>query len=174
LSAEVKDQTMRAFAAGETSVLIATTVIEVGIDVPRATLMVVLDADRFGLAQLHQLRGRIGRGAEPGTCLLVSGAAPDSLAGQRLKAMVEITDGFALSEADLELRREGDVLGVDQSGRARSLQFLRVIRDKELIAHTRFLAINLVAEDPRLMNHPDLGDYLARRFAGREDYLERT
>jgi ATP-dependent DNA helicase RecG len=169
--AEEKDRIMREFASGEIQVLVATTVIEVGIDVPRATLMVVLDADRFGLAQLHQLRGRIGRGSEPGTCLLVSGAPPDSAAAKRLAAMARCHDGFALSEVDLELRREGDVLGTDQSGLARSLRFLRVLRDRDLILGTRVLATDLVARDPELARYPELASYVARRFAGHESFM---
>ncbi|MDR1428085.1 MAG: ATP-dependent DNA helicase RecG, partial [Bifidobacteriaceae bacterium] len=174
LSAEAKEQIMSSFASGQIDVLVATTVIEVGVDVPRATLMVVLDADRFGLAALHQLRGRIGRGRDPGVCLLVSGAEPETPAARRLAAMEQHRDGVKLSEIDLELRREGDVLGADQSGRGKSLRLLRVIRDRDLIAHTRFIAIDLIAGDPRLLGHPDLADFLARRLGDREDFLERA
>jgi ATP-dependent DNA helicase RecG len=136
--------------------------------------MVVLDADRFGLAQLHQLRGRIGRGSEPGTCLLVAGAAPGTPAAERLDALARHQDGFALAELDLVLRREGDVFGEEQSGPTRSLHLLRVARDGDLIAHTRVVAWNLVVGDPRLRDHPDLADYLARRLGDREHYLERA
>jgi ATP-dependent DNA helicase RecG len=169
-----KEGTMRAFADGDIDILVATTVVEVGIDVPRATLMVVLDADRFGLAQLHQLRGRIGRGSEPGTCLLVTGAAPQTPASERLAALAQHRDGFALAELDLDLRREGDVLGAEQSGPTRSLHLLRVARDRDLIAHTRMVAWNLVVGDPHLRAHPDLADFLARRLGDREEYLERA
>jgi ATP-dependent DNA helicase RecG len=174
LSSEVKERTMRAFEAGEIQVLVATSVVEVGIDVPRATLMVILDADRFGLAQLHQLRGRIGRGTEPGVCLLVSAAPEGTAAAQRLQAMTLWRDGFKLSEVDLQLRREGDVLGAEQSGRSGSLRLLRVIRDQELIAHTRQRAADLVAGDPRLKEHPALLAHLGSRLTGREEFLERT
>src|SRR5699024_1895282 len=127
LGAEEKEAAMAGFASGRTPVLVTTTVIEVGVDVPEATVMVVLDADRFGLSQLHQLRGRIGRGSAPGTCLLVTSARPDSPATVRLQAMVQTTDGFVLAERDLEQRREGDVLGAAQSGRTTSLRLLSVV-----------------------------------------------
>jgi ATP-dependent DNA helicase RecG len=174
MSAEAKDRVMGDFASWQAQVLVATTVVEVGIDVPRATLMVVLDADRFGMATLHQLRGRIGRGVDPGVCLLVSGAEAGSRAARRLDKVAKTRDGFELSEADLELRREGDVLGAEQSGRTRSLQLLRVVRDRELISHTRLLAIELVDRDPWLLGHPGLDAYLARRLGEREEFLERV
>ena len=117
LPADEKDAVMRAFAAGEIDVLVATTVIEVGVDVPNATGMVIMDADRFGLSQLHQLRGRVGRGSAPGVCLLVTDAPPGTTARERLDAVAGTTDGFELARLDLELRREGDVLGALQSGR---------------------------------------------------------
>ena len=118
LPTDEKDATMNAFAAGELDVLVATTVVEVGVDVPNATVMVVMDADRFGVSQLHQLRGRVGRGSEPGLCLLVTASDPDSPARERLAAVAATTDGFELSRLDVELRHEGDVLGARQSGRA--------------------------------------------------------
>ena len=122
---------MRAFAAGEIDVLVSTTVIEVGVDVANATTMVLLDADRFGISQLHQLRGRVGRGGLPGLCLLVSHAPAGTEARERLDAVAGTTDGFELSRVDLEQRREGDVLGRSQSGYRSSLQNLRVLRDEE-------------------------------------------
>ena len=133
LPADVKDSVMTRFAAGEIDVLIATTVIEVGVDVPNASTMVVMDADRFGISQLHQLRGRVGRGKVPGLCLLVTDSWPGSKSRQRLDAVAATTDGFELSRIDLEARREGDVLGVAQSGRRTSLKLLSVLRDEEVI-----------------------------------------
>ena len=145
-SAEVKDETMKAFAAGEIDVLISTTVIEVGVDVPNATLMVIMDADRFGVSQLHQLRGRVGRGTSPGLCLLVTKSATDSPARIRLDAVASTTDGFELSRIDLEQRREGDVLGTNQSGTRSHLRLLRVLRDEKLIEVARAEAALLIEE----------------------------
>lgn len=136
-SADVKDETMKAFAAGEIDVLISTTVIEVGVDVPNATLMVIMDADRFGVSQLHQLRGRVGRGTSPGLCLLVTHSPAESPARARLDAVASTTDGFELSRIDLEQRREGDVLGTRQSGSRSHLRLLRVLRDEALIEIAR-------------------------------------
>jgi ATP-dependent DNA helicase RecG len=136
-SADVKDETMKAFAAGEIDVLISTTVIEVGVDVPNATLMVIMDADRFGVSQLHQLRGRVGRGTSPGLALLVTKSRSDSPARARLDAVASTTDGFELSRIDLEQRREGDVLGTSQSGSRSHLRLLRVLRDEGLIEVAR-------------------------------------
>ena len=137
LPSEEKDAVMGRFAAGETDVLVATTVVEVGVDVPNASVMVIHDADRFGISQLHQLRGRIGRGAYPGVCLLLTTASEQSSARQRLDAVAATRDGFALAEVDLEQRREGDVLGASQSGSRSSLKLLRVLRDADLIAQAR-------------------------------------
>jgi ATP-dependent DNA helicase RecG len=137
---------MQAFAAGEISVLVSTTVIEVGVNVPNATAMVILDADRFGISQLHQLRGRVGRGSHAGICLLVSGAEPGTLAHERLDAVAGTLDGFELSERDLELRGEGDVLSNLQSGGRSGLKLLRVIQDSALIAEVKPLAENLLAK----------------------------
>jgi ATP-dependent DNA helicase RecG len=140
MDAEQKDETMRSFSAGEISLLVSTTVIEVGVNVPNATAMVVLDADRFGISQLHQLRGRIGRGAHAGICLLVTASEDGTLAMQRLSAVASTTDGFKLSEIDLELRGEGDVLGNMQSGGKSQLKLLRVIRDAALIERAKTIA----------------------------------
>ncbi|CAM3459515.1 ATP-dependent DNA helicase RecG [Occultella aeris] len=156
LPSDEKDAVMEAFSAGCTPVLVTTTVIEVGVDVPEASVMVVMDADRFGLSQLHQLRGRVGRGSAPGTCLLVTGAGEDTPALQRLKVLTETTDGFVLAEKDLEQRREGDVLGAAQSGRGNSLKLLRVFTDRGVIEEAREDARRLIAEDPNLVHHPDL------------------
>ena len=145
-SADVKDETMKAFAAGDIDILISTTVIEVGVDVPNATLMVIMDADRFGVSQLHQLRGRVGRGTSPGLCLLVTKSAADSPARTRLDAVASTTDGFELSRIDLEQRREGDVLGTNQSGTRSHLRLLRVLRDEKLIEVARSEATSLINE----------------------------
>jgi ATP-dependent DNA helicase RecG len=144
LATEEKQDVMQAFAAKELDLLVATTVIEVGVNIPNATVMVILDADRFGISQLHQLRGRIGRGKHAGICLLLSGGEPESLAHQRLEAIVETNDGFKLSEMDLELRGEGDVLGENQSGMRSQLKMLKVTVDGELIQHARELAEEIV------------------------------
>jgi ATP-dependent DNA helicase RecG len=174
LPAEEKEAVMRRFAAGETDVLVATTVIEVGVDVPNASVMVICDADRFGISQLHQLRGRIGRGAFPGVCLLLSHAPADSLARQRLAAVAGTRDGFVLAEVDLEQRREGDVLGASQSGHRSSLRLLRVLTDADVIESARGLAERCVAEDPRL-DDPGLADTVAMvELQAAGDWLERT
>lgn len=156
LSADDKERTMRAFAAGDIDVLVSTTVIEVGVDVHNATTMVLMDADRFGVSQLHQLRGRVGRGGLPGLCLLVSGAEVGSPARDRLDAVASTTDGFELSRIDLEQRREGDVLGAHQSGFRSSLVSLRVLRDAATIDRARDAAESLLAADPELAATPDL------------------
>lgn len=175
LPAEEKDAVMAAFAQGATPLLVTTTVVEVGVDVPQATVMVILDADRFGLSQLHQLRGRIGRGSEPGLCLLVSAAPPGSPAHDRLQVIAGTTDGFVLAEADLAARREGDVLGAAQSGRAHSLRLLRVIADRDLIADAREDARALIAQDPNLALHPELLVAVARLVdPDHEEFLDRA
>ena len=156
LPADAKDDVMRRFASGEVDVLVATTVIEVGVDVPNATTMVIMDADRFGVAQLHQLRGRVGRGTAAGLCLLVTEAAPHTPARERLEAITATTDGFELSRLDLEQRREGDVLGAAQAGRRSSLRILAVLRDEKVIREAWEEAIALVDDDSDLRRHPDL------------------
>jgi ATP-dependent DNA helicase RecG len=160
-SSELKDETMSAFAKGEIDVLVATTVIEVGVDVPNASMMVIMDADRFGVSQLHQLRGRVGRGSTPGLCLLVSNADEESPAMARLSAVSGTLDGFELSRIDLDQRREGDVLGRAQSGTKSHLRLLRVLRDEELIEEARRVAVQLVASDPKLETHPALAAQVA-------------
>ena len=154
MAAEAKDDVMRRFAAGEVEVLVATTVIEVGVDVPNATVMVVMDAERFGVSQLHQLRGRVGRGSHGGLCLLVTEAFPGP-GRERLDAVAATNDGFELSEIDLAQRQEGDVLGTEQSGRRSSLRMLR-ITDVEVITEARELAVAIVEQDPELDRHPAL------------------
>jgi ATP-dependent DNA helicase RecG len=164
MSSDDKDSTMRAFAAGEIDVLVATTVIEVGVDVANASTMVVLDADRFGVAQLHQLRGRIGRGGVPGLALFVTRSEPATLARERVDAVAATLDGFALAQVDLELRREGNVLGANQSGGRSSLKLLRVVRDGDLIAEARAAAQAVLASDPDLSAHAALRAALDRRL----------
>jgi ATP-dependent DNA helicase RecG len=156
MPADDKDATMRAFADGSVDVLVATTVVEVGVDVPNATIMVIMDADRFGVSQLHQLRGRVGRGGKPGLCLLVTDAPPGSPARDRLDAVAATVDGFALSRLDLEQRREGNVLGAAQAGRKSGLKMLTLLRDEELIVQARAEAQALVDGDPQLAAHPAL------------------
>ena len=174
MSGEEKDAVMRAFAAGDIDVLVATTVIEVGVDVPNATTMVVLDADRFGISQLHQLRGRVGRGGKAGLCLLVTqGAEGDPGAGERLQHVASTTDGFELARLDLETRNEGDVLGASQSGRRSGLRFLRLARDEELIVTAHEAAWATVEDDPDLAGHPALRRELDRLDAERAAFLER-
>ena len=175
LAPDEKDAVMARFVSGEVEVLVATTVIEVGVDVPNATVMVVLDADRFGLSQLHQLRGRIGRGGHPGLCLLVTEVDRDGPAGERLAAVEATTDGFALSQVDLELRREGDVLGAAQSGSRSSLRMLQLLRDVDLIVQARVAATELVDQDLDLVRHPALRAALDQVLdSSRTDFLERA
>jgi ATP-dependent DNA helicase RecG len=145
-----KDRVMQAFAAGDVDVLVSTTVIEVGVDVPNSTVMVILDADRFGVSQLHQLRGRIGRGGHNGLCLLVTNAEPDSPSLERLAAVAATRDGFELSRIDLEQRREGNVLGVEQSGRRSWLKLLSVLTDEDVILSAREAAAAYLEQDPDL------------------------
>jgi ATP-dependent DNA helicase RecG len=160
LTTDLKDATMQAFSAGEIDVLVSTTVIEVGVDVPNATVMVIMDADRFGVSQLHQLRGRVGRGTSPGLCLLVSGAPIETPARERLEAVSKTQDGFELSRIDLEQRREGDVLGATQSGARSHLRLLRVLRDEGLIEEARNVAAELLESDTSLNGYPLLKEEL--------------
>ncbi|MFJ1796495.1 ATP-dependent DNA helicase RecG [Kitasatospora griseola] len=174
LAPEAKDDVMRRFAAGEVDVLVATTVIEVGVNVPNSTVMVIMDADRFGVSQLHQLRGRVGRGSAPGLCLLVSDMPAASAARARLDAVAGTLDGFALSRIDLEQRREGDVLGQAQSGVKSSLKVLSVLDDEDVIATARAEATRLVAVDPELAAHPELRTALESLLdEDRAEYLEK-
>ena len=167
MSSDEKDDVMRRFAAGDIDMIIATTVIEVGVDVPNASTMVVLDADRFGVSQLHQLRGRVGRGGHAGLCLLVTSAPADSVARERVDAVASTLDGFELAQVDLDLRREGDVLGNLQSGGRSSLRLLRVARDGDLIGLAREHAAEVLDDDPRLADHPALAAAIARRLDDR-------
>lgn len=174
MSGDDKQQTMTSFVAGELDVLVATTVIEVGVNVPNASMMVILDADRFGISQLHQLRGRIGRGEHPGVCLLVTAAAADSTAADRLAAVASTRDGFELAELDLEQRREGDILGAQQSGGRSTLRLLRVSNDADLIAKARDVAAELVAADPEKQS-AWLADMVTQvEELAAEEWLERS
>ena len=176
LPADEKEATMRAFAAGDIDVLVSTTVIEVGVDVANATAMVLLDADRFGVSQLHQLRGRVGRGGHPGLCLLVTQAGVEAPARERLDAVAATTDGFELSRVDLEQRREGDVLGASQSGFRSGLENLRVLRDEKTIVEARTAAESLLDEDPDLARRPRLAGEVdaARRSRGKSEFMEKS
>jgi ATP-dependent DNA helicase RecG len=172
LPADEKDAAMAAFRAGEIDVLVCTTVIEVGVDVPNATVMLVMDADRFGISQLHQLRGRIGRGEHPSLCLLVSWVSPGSPAGRRLSAVADTLDGFALADLDLKERREGDVLGRNQSGRRVTLRLLSLADHLVYIEAARDFCTRAYDE---ASPHPGLA-VLAARFtnADRIEYLDKS
>jgi ATP-dependent DNA helicase RecG len=156
MPSDEKDRVMQQFVDGAIDVLVATSVIEVGVDVPNASVMVVLDAERFGVSQVHQLRGRIGRGEHASLCLLITKAPLGSPGRIRLEAIASTTDGFALSRLDLEQRREGDVLGAVQSGRRSTLRLLEVVRDEDIVAAAREDAIVLIDEDPDLLSLPGL------------------
>jgi ATP-dependent DNA helicase RecG len=174
LSAEEKDAVMAGLASGAIDLVVSTTVIEVGVDVPLATMMVVLDADRFGISQLHQLRGRIGRGSLPGVCLLVSSALPGSPTRERLNAVASTRDGFELAQRDLEIRREGDVLGGSQSGMRSSLRLLRVVEDVAVIERARKVAEQIAKADPGLTEHPQLRAAMTRLDAEQAEFLEKA
>jgi len=175
LSPEEKDQRMRAFGAGEIDVLVATTVVEVGVDVPNATVMVVMDADRFGVSQLHQLRGRVARGKHAGLCLLVTETRTASSTGQRLASVAATSDGFELARLDLETRREGDILGSEQSGRRSGVRLLSLLEDEELIAAARAEAAALLATDRGLADYPGLAAEVAALATDeRAEWLEKA
>ncbi|SDX54303.1 ATP-dependent DNA helicase RecG [Amycolatopsis xylanica] len=170
-----KDQVMREFSAGKLDVLVATTVIEVGVNVPNATAMVIMDADRFGVSQLHQLRGRVGRGSVPGLCLLVTEALDGTTTRERLNAVESTTDGFELSRLDLEIRREGDILGAAQSGKRSGLKLLSLLQDEDVIAEARERAQSIVSEDPALDKYSGLAHMVSDVVdADRAEYLEKT
>ena len=178
MSSEEKDDVMQRFsdvsARDPIQVLVATTVIEVGVDVPSASMMVIMDAERFGMSQLHQLRGRVGRGGFPGLCLLVSAAPSGSPGHARLSAVANTLDGFELAQIDLELRREGDVLGSTQSGMRSSLRLLQVVRDAQLIDEARAAVDEILSEDPDLSHHIELRDRLDALDTDQTAFLEKT
>ncbi len=174
MATDDKDRVMSRFAAGRIDVLVATTMVEVGVDVPNATVMVILDADRFGVSQLHQLRGRVGRGSAAGWCLLHTDAPEGSPSRERVEAVARTLDGAELAKLDLRERREGDVLGTAQSGRRRSLKLLDLLRDEALLVEARAEAAALVAADPELDQHRELAAVLARRLDEEQAaYLEK-
>lgn len=174
LPAKVKDDTMARFAAGEIDVIVATTVIEVGVDVPNASIMVVTDADRFGISQLHQLRGRIGRGAHPGTCLLFTTVEWDTPARARLDAVAQSRDGFALAEVDLAQRREGDVLGASQAGGRSTLRLIRVLDHIDIIERAQAVAAEALVRDPELVT-PGFADAITEtEMIAHEDLIARN
>ncbi|MDO4613353.1 MAG: ATP-dependent DNA helicase RecG [Actinomycetaceae bacterium] len=173
LSSEEKDAAMADFASGRAPLLVATTVIEVGVDVAEATMMIIVDADSFGLSQLHQLRGRIGRGDRPGVCLALTHAPPGSSSRARLEAFASTTDGFILAQEDLQLRREGDILGESQSGRASGLRMLSIRNDAEIIEQARAAAHELITEDPDLSRYRPLAEAVEALDADKRTYLER-
>jgi len=174
LDPEEKSATMAAFAEGRLDLLVSTTVIEVGVDVHNATLMVIQDADRFGISQLHQLRGRVGRGGLPGTCLLVTQLEPGHPSRDRLQAVASTTDGFALSQEDLKLRREGDILGSTQSGGKSTLKLLRVIKDEPIIEQARRDAAAIIEHDALLGDYPELAEAIELYLnPEKEAFLER-
>ena len=174
LSSDEKDTTMQAFTKGDIDVLVSTTVIEVGVDVPNATIMVIMDADRFGVSQLHQLRGRVGRGSSPGLCLLVTQCEEESPARERLNSVAGTLDGFELSRIDLEQRREGDVLGASQSGTQSHLRLLRVLRDESLIEQAREDAESVISSNNDLSEYPLLKAELAQLQRDQSvDYLDK-
>ncbi|CAB4865705.1 MAG: ATP-dependent DNA helicase RecG [Actinobacteria bacterium] len=179
MTAEAKDDCLRRFtdvdAADGIDVLVSTTVIEVGVDVPAATIMIIIDADRFGISQLHQLRGRVGRGAFPSLCLLFTEMPKGSPARERLEAVASTTDGFELSRKDLEFRREGDVLGSMQSGRRSSLRLLEVVRDEAVIERARAAAMAVVEQDPSLVSQPALLSAIAALVHDDQaDFMEKA
>jgi ATP-dependent DNA helicase RecG len=175
LASDVKDDVMQSFSRGEIDVLIATTVIEVGVDVPNASVMAIVDAEFFGVSQLHQLRGRVGRGKVPGLCLLVTNSEADSSTRERIEAVASTLDGFELSRIDLEQRREGDVLGASQSGRRSGLRMLQVVRDEDVIAKVREIAWQLLQADPELKNNLSLAKRIKEiQSDEKSEFLEKT
>ncbi|WP_067571646.1 ATP-dependent DNA helicase RecG [Nocardia acidivorans] len=175
LPSDEKDRVMRAFNEADIDVLVCTTVVEVGVDVPNATVMAIMDADRFGVSQLHQLRGRVGRGKHPGLCLLITESGPVGTAIARLEAVAATTDGFELAVLDLRQRREGDVLGSAQSGTARSLRLLSLLDDLEVITAAQQLAREVTESDPGLKNHPGLASMMHAAVDGeRLEYLAKS
>jgi ATP-dependent DNA helicase RecG len=179
MSSGDKDDVMSRFTAGNTiadgiDVLISTTVIEVGVDVPNASTMVIMDADRFGISQLHQLRGRVGRGTLPGLCLLVTETGAFSQSRERLAAVASTTDGFELAALDLEQRGEGDVLGRNQSGLISSLKLVSIIADSQLLDQAREQAEQIVGADPTLLNQPSLASAIEALVSSRAEFVKKS
>ncbi|MCQ4119288.1 ATP-dependent DNA helicase RecG [Rhodococcus tibetensis] len=175
LPTDEKDAVMRDFTAGDIDVLVCTTVVEVGVDVPNATIMVIVDADRFGVSQLHQLRGRVGRGAHQGLCILVTEMNPGAPAFGRLQNVASTNDGFELAQLDLATRREGDILGAAQSGTTSTLRLLSLLGHEDVIAAAADFARSVTADDPRLENHPGLSAMVTSALdADRIQFLEKT
>jgi ATP-dependent DNA helicase RecG len=175
LPADEKDTVMRAFAGGDIDVLVATTVVEVGVNVPNATVMAIMDADRFGVSQLHQLRGRVGRGSAAGLCLLVTEALGGTATRERLDAVASTIDGFELAQLDLELRREGDILGAAQSGKNSALRMLSLLRDVDVIEKARDEARDIVGTDPTLAAFPGIAGMVSELVDDeRAEYLEKS
>jgi ATP-dependent DNA helicase RecG len=175
LPGDEKDAVMQEFTAGDIDVLVCTTVVEVGVDVPNATVMAIVDADRFGVSQLHQLRGRIGRGGNQGLCILISEANPTGAAYARLKQVAGTTDGFELARLDLEQRREGDVLGVAQAGSRTTLRLLRLLDHGDVVEAAQRFAREIVDTDPGLGDHPGLAAMVGSALdRDRVEYLGKT
>lgn len=174
MSGEEKQQVMAQMASGEIDLLVSTTVIEVGVDVPNASVMIVLDAERFGVSQLHQLRGRVGRGEHPGIAFFDTSAVPGKEHSQHLEAIAGATDGFALAELDLRRRGAGDLVGEEQSGLQRTLKHLDVMRDARAIEQAREDAFAVVAADPDLTDHPALAGAIADRLRDADPDVERS
>ncbi|WP_259557090.1 ATP-dependent DNA helicase RecG [Brachybacterium sillae] len=174
MGAEEKRQAMEQLASGEVDLLVATTVVEVGVDVPEATVMIVLDAERFGVSQLHQLRGRVGRGSAPGIAFFETRAPGDSDTAEHLRAVAGTLDGFALAELDLGRRGIGDLVGTEQSGLGRTLRFLDPLRDRAVVESARTDAQQLVAHDPQLSAHPGLAAAIDRRLRDVDPDVERS
>ncbi|ORI18299.1 ATP-dependent DNA helicase RecG [Rhodococcus sp. 1168] len=175
MPAEEKDAAMQDFTAGEIDVLVCTTVVEVGVDVPNATVMVIVDADRFGISQLHQLRGRIGRGGHQGLCIMISQLSPMGASFSRLTAVAATNDGFELAKLDLTTRREGDVLGAAQSGTVTSLRLLSLVDDEDVIADAHACARALFESDPTMADHPGVASMMKSAWrSDRIDYLEKS
>lgn len=175
LPSDEKDAVMGDFNSGDIDVLVCTTVVEVGVDVPNATVMVILDADRFGISQLHQLRGRVGRGAHQGLCILITSARPEAPAFRRLAAVAGTNDGFALAQLDLAQRREGDVLGHLQSGTSSSLRLLSLLDHEDVIESAREFAQRVVAADPDLTAHPGLASMVTAGLSAKGvGYLDKS
>jgi len=179
LTAAEKDAAMERFRAGLTQVLVATSVVEVGVDVANATLMVIEDGNQFGLSQLHQLRGRVGRGVKASTCWLVTRLADDEIIAEmkpRIEALVATTDGFELAEVDLQLRGEGTIMDKRQSGGNEDLKLASLKRDRDLIEAAREVALEIVGDDTTLVQHPEIRDEVTMFIEerGREDFVVRN